>query len=73
MRSEKSVLFLTALGIAFLVTPAFAQDPHRWGHTMPFQGPSIEEVVFDGGVIGAGPDPRIRSELLRDYPSRDGD
>jgi hypothetical protein len=67
------MLFLSALGIAFLATPAFAQDPHRWSHTTPFQGPSIEEVIFDGRVIGADPDPRIRSELLRDYPSHDGD
>jgi hypothetical protein len=29
-------------------------------------------VVHDGRVIGADPDPRIRSELLRDYDSSEG-
>jgi hypothetical protein len=33
----------------------------------------MNEVVLDGRVIGADPDPHIRGELLRDYGSNEAD
>ena len=58
-------LIMSVLGIALLATPAFAQKPH---HPVTHQAVQSQTnaVQFDGHVIGADPDPQIRSELTRD-------
>jgi hypothetical protein len=74
MRSLNTKLALSALGVALLATPSFADNLYRQpsDQTKQFQGRSIDEVVVDGQVIGADPDPRIRGELSRDYGSSEG-
>jgi hypothetical protein len=60
-----SKLILSALGIALLATPAFAQKPR---HQVTHQAAQYQSngVVVDGRNIGADPDAQIRSELSRD-------
>jgi hypothetical protein len=76
MKSLNTKLALSALGVALLATPAFAQKPHH--HRAPqlqtqFQNPRSDDVVVDGHVIGADPDPQIRSQLSREYEGLQGD
>ncbi len=75
MRTLNTKLLLCALGVALLATPSLAQNPYRQplDQAVQFQDRAIDEVVSDGRVIGADPDPRVRSELLRDYGSLEGE
>jgi hypothetical protein len=74
MKSRNPKLALSALALALLATPAMAQKLQRQSsQTTEFQGPAIDEVVVDGRIVGSDPDLRIRSELLRDYSSLEGD
>ena len=76
MKSLNTKLVLSALGVALLATPAFAQKPHHQpSHqlTTQFRGPATDDVVVDGRVIGADPDLQIRSQLSREYDSLQGD
>jgi hypothetical protein len=74
MRTTNTTFVISALGVALLATPAFADNLNRQSseETARLQGPAVDEVIHDGRVIGADPDPRIRSELLRDYDSSEG-
>jgi len=74
MRTTNTTFVISALGVALLATPAFADNLNRQSseETARLQGPAVNEVVHDGRVIGADPDLRIRSELLRDYDSSEG-
>ena len=67
MKWSNTKLAFFALRLALLATPAFAQNPYRQPleQAMHFQGRSIDEAAVDGRVIGA--DPRIRTQLLREY------
>ena len=59
-----------------LATPAFAEKPNRHLSPQPateFQGLPSTDVIVDGRVIGADPDPQIRSQLLRESESLQGD
>jgi hypothetical protein len=73
MKSLSTRTALSAFAVALLATPSFAQNPHRQDQMSHFQGSSIDEVVLNGRVIGADPDPHIRSELMREHGSREGD
>jgi hypothetical protein len=68
MKSLHTKLVLSAIGIALLATPAFAQRQHRQvtqEQTQAYQA-SAGDVQFDNHVVGADPDAQIRSELSRD-------
>ena len=76
MKTLNTKLALAALAVAMLATPAFAAKPSRQLSLQPmpeFQGLSSNDVVVDGRVIGADPDPQIRSQLLRESESLQGD
>ena len=75
MRSLNTKLVLSALGVVLLAMPSLAQSSNRQppDHTARSQTASMNEVVLDGRVIGADPDPHIRGELLRDYGSNEAD
>ncbi len=61
----KTKMVLTAFGIAtLLASPAFAQKP-RAHVSAPFAS-AAASVWYEGRVIGADPDPRVRFELQRD-------
>ena len=63
-----SKLILSALGVALLATPAFAQKPHHQVTHQAAQSQAVQpnSVEFEGRAIGADPDAQIRSELSRD-------
>jgi hypothetical protein len=65
----KAKITFTALAIATLVAaPAFAQQtPRQRPASAPPAIVNQNNVVVDGKIIGADPDPRIRFELLREY------
>jgi hypothetical protein len=70
-------LVLSALGIALLATPAFAQNPHRqssgW-QTTEFESRAHDgDAVLNGRIVGRDPDVRIRGELVRNIEPIDGD
>jgi hypothetical protein len=76
MKTLNTKLALAALAVAMLATPAFAAKPSRQSSIQPmpeFQGLPSNDVVVDGRVIGADPDPQIRSQLLRESESLQGD
>ncbi len=66
MKTLNTKLVLSALGIALLATPAFAQKPHRQAAHQVTQTVAPNGVDFQGRAIGADPDANIRSELSRD-------
>jgi hypothetical protein len=69
MKSLNTKLVLSAVGIALLATPAFAQRTHRQvvhPTQSQIQVPSNDVVQYGDRVIGADPDPQIRTELSRD-------
>jgi len=60
----KTKMVLTAFGIAtLLASPAFAQKPRAHVSTPVV---SAASVSYEGRVIGADPDARVRFELQRD-------
>jgi hypothetical protein len=65
----KAKITFTALAIATLVAaPAFAQQaPKQRAPSAPPATVNQNNVVVDGKIIGADPDPRIRMELLREH------
>ncbi len=73
MKTLNSTLLLSALGVALLASPAFAQKPHHQEPQQQSQGITGNDVVLDGQVIGADPDPQIRSQILREWDSREGE
>jgi len=73
----KTKMVLTAVGLAALAaTPAFAQkQTHRGHQPIPYASAATgTHAVFssDGRLIGADPDPAIRSELARDATTYTG-
>ena len=71
MKSLNTKLVLCAFGIAMLATPAFAQRSHR--QQQQLQDRSVNEVIVEGRVVGADPDPQIRTQLLREVDGLQGD
>jgi hypothetical protein len=82
MSSLNSKTIISALAvIALLATPALAKTRKHQAVTTPGQGiyntvaPNTlasPKVEADGRVIGADPDPQIRTEMLRDFGSAVG-
>jgi hypothetical protein len=70
MNSNLEVL-MSAIGLAALVsTPVLAKQRAHNGHPAPAQSSISSAVVSaEGRVIGADPDPAIRFEIQRDWPS----
>lgn len=61
MKSLNMKLVLSALGIALLATPAFAQKPHRQASQQTLgQAPSATGAEF-GGSVGVYPNPVTRT------------
>ncbi|HUI95897.1 MAG TPA: hypothetical protein VLX44_09110 [Xanthobacteraceae bacterium] len=57
-------ILASALAVAtFIASPAFAQSPYA---------PSSNQVVVGNKYVGQDPDPRIRSQLIRDYDTHAG-
>jgi len=64
-----SKTLLTAFGlVALLATPALAEKPVHHYASGPYASAATPAPVVEGGrVVGTDPDPRIRSELQRDW------
>jgi hypothetical protein len=75
MKLLNTKLVLSALAVAMLATPAFAEKQTRQSSHPPteYQGVPSDDVLIDGRVIGADPDAQIRSQLSREWSSRGGD
>ena len=83
MKSLNSKTIVSALAIAaLLATPAFAQKARKH-HPVATPGQGIYNSVApnafnstaveaNGRIIGADPDPQVRTEMLRDFGSSVG-
>jgi len=71
----KSLSVITGAAV-LIATPAFAHAVHKrsraatasYAYEAPY-GPNVV-VGFDGTILGADPDPRIRFELMREGGSQ---
>jgi hypothetical protein len=63
MKSLNTKLILSAIGIAMLATPAFAQRPHQQPahrHLM-MQAPSTDDAAYGARVGDTYPNPQVHS------------
>lgn len=72
MKSLNTTLVLSALGVALLAGPAVAQrqSDQSTNSAAPI---SSDTVMVRGQVVGADPDPQIRSQLYREWDSLHGE
>ncbi len=71
MHPSKTILI--AIGLAALAaTPTLAQPRVHARAQQPAVFAGTIVVAPNGRVIGADPDPNVRAEMLRDYPTAEG-
>jgi hypothetical protein len=76
MRLFNTKLIYSVLAVSLLTAPAFAEYVHRQPsdqRVAQSEAAPGNDVIVRGRVVGRDPDPRIRSEILRDEDSLHGE